>query len=197
MMRVRIRPRSRGGFTLVELMIVVALIGVLASIAIPAFVTYQARSRRAEAFTNLSSLARSYKGYSAESGVFPDMFTESGELQLPDFTTYGLGTAKMPWDNPTQSFFDIVGWQSDGDVFYSYEVNANCVCTLCFTAAAHGDVDGDGLVATLMYVHPQRDANGAVTGECQSYDGFSAPVHNGLAIYDGVGVYVGPTRDDY
>jgi type IV pilus assembly protein PilA len=54
-------PRQLRGFTLIELMIVVAIIGVLASIAIPSFVRFQARARQAEVSTNLKSLYTSMR----------------------------------------------------------------------------------------------------------------------------------------
>jgi type IV pilus assembly protein PilA len=47
---------SRKGFTLIELMIVVAIIGILASIAIPNFLKFQAKSKMAEAKTNLGAI---------------------------------------------------------------------------------------------------------------------------------------------
>jgi type IV pilus assembly protein PilA len=50
------RRRPQSGFTLIELMIVVAIIGILAAIAIPNFVRFQARARQSEANTNLKSL---------------------------------------------------------------------------------------------------------------------------------------------
>jgi len=56
-----LRHRRRKGFTLVELMIVVAVIGLIAALAIPNFIKFQARSKQAEAKANLKALFVSQK----------------------------------------------------------------------------------------------------------------------------------------
>ena len=57
---------SRNGFTLIELMIVVAIIGILAMIAIPNFIKFQCRAKQSEAKSNLKALFQAQKSYFAE-----------------------------------------------------------------------------------------------------------------------------------
>lgn len=185
------RSRGKAGFTLTELMIVVALIGVLAAIAIPSFLDYQARSRRSEAYVNLASIARSQKSFFAEKDTFHD---SENAWPNPALKADGvLSTTKMKWDAESEEHFAELGWHPEGEVFYSYEVNTpldtgvakTCNCTLCFTATAYGDVDGNGSVSAVMYVQPE--GGGACAALFEGFGtptrmGSNAPVYNEVAV---------------
>ena len=62
--------RKAEGFTLIELMIVVAIIGILAAIAIPNFIRFQLRSRAGEGKINLAAIRTAEEGYLAEFGRY-------------------------------------------------------------------------------------------------------------------------------
>nr|AFX67136.1 pilin [Myxococcus sp. 132B01] len=73
----RFNPRNRG-FTLIELMIVVAIIGILAAIAIPNFIKFQARSKQSEAKTNLKALYTAQKSFFSEKDRYSNFANEIG-----------------------------------------------------------------------------------------------------------------------
>ncbi|EGQ7797562.1 pilin [Vibrio parahaemolyticus] len=76
------KQKKQQGFTLIELMIVVAVIGVLASIAIPQYQKYVAKSEVASALATMTGVKTNVEAYAVENGEFPDTGKEN-DLGVP------------------------------------------------------------------------------------------------------------------
>lgn len=91
------KQKKQQGFTLIELMIVVAVIGVLAAIAIPQYQKYVAKAEVAAALASMAGVKTNVEAYTVEYGVFPAA-TESSALGVP--ASIPQGTMAF---NPTAS----------------------------------------------------------------------------------------------
>ncbi len=137
------RMRSRKGFTLVELMIVVAIIGILAAIAIPNFLNFRMKAKTSEAKSNLGAIRSTEVAYFAEYNLYV-----VNQPYTPDHTSMPVGMAvgdKKPWDESTR--FSIIGFAPEGQVYYDYQLEPTGGAGTdgtTFTARARGDLDADG-----------------------------------------------------
>ena len=164
--------KSQSGFSLIELMIVVAIIGILAAIAVPNFQRFQAKARQSEAKSNLAGIYTAEKAFQAEwNQYFEDFrnigyrpegtfryehgFTGGGPVAPVNYT--GAGAAA---GGASVNFSTLAGaWCSAapavsangcsvirGPVAPIAPVGALTPTT--FTAQANGDIDGDAALDT-------------------------------------------------
>ncbi len=156
--------RKQEGFTLIELMIVVAIIGILAAIAIPNFLQYQMKSRQSEAKTNLMAIKTSEVSWQGERGCYltvarwpllavPAAATKNSPQSWfpggagPAVTVAGaagwcVGAAGA---GVTLGTFADVGFQPTGNVLYNYATGTY--------AASHSSCLGPVLVPAANITH--------------------------------------------
>jgi len=152
-MRLR-TPPAQQGFTLIELMITVAIIGILASVAIPSFQLFMLRSKRAEAAANLQSLREVQISYFHEAGVFLTSAPSPALAGFPGVTKQNWKAVRAGFSSAPGTGFDVIGFAPEGATYFDYDTNAVFGAGWSFTAAAYGDLDGDGATSAFLYVYP-------------------------------------------
>ena len=156
------RSRRRAAFTLIELMIVVVILGVLAAIGIPSFMSYVRRAKSSEATAMLSSM------YALASSLFVSERTGQGTQSLvvtscvaePNTLTPGSPAADKQLFTGGPGFNQL-GFRIADYVYFGYGLQSigNAGGITCFTDTsaypsiytftAQGDLDGDGERSTF------------------------------------------------
>src|SRR2546426_8000511 len=166
--------KGQKGFTLIELMIVVAIMGILAAIAIPNFLTYQMKSRQSEGKVNLGAIKTSEIAFQAERGCYlgipavtvaqggivaPAVNTATSGVAWPGAALYGPSavavSAVFCTTGPPVGRFTDIGFVASGVVRFQYVTGGSVVvapipaCTLGPAAASGVAILTDtGFVAT-------------------------------------------------
>jgi type IV pilus assembly protein PilA len=131
-MLIRLRKRGKKGFTLIELMIVVAIIGILAAIAIPNFLRFQAKSKQSEAKTNLKAIFTAETSYFGENNSFANLSTVNYSPVGTRFL-YAYSTGS---DNAGNASYVT---EAQGAPSVGFD-------NVSFTAGAAGNIDNDNTV---------------------------------------------------
>ena len=162
--------KAKKGFTLIELMIVVAIIGILASVAIPAFLKYIRRSKTSEALTNIRKV---YDGQMAYFDI--DHMDRMGNRHSSQFVSASPQPINVPSATSELGNWGGPGWvalqfASDSPVRYRYQSVASGFQTnASFTARAEGDLDGDLSTSLYERVGSINTATGNLVGGAGVY----------------------------
>jgi prepilin-type N-terminal cleavage/methylation domain-containing protein len=179
------RASRTRGFTIIELMIVVGIVGILAAVAIPSFRNYQWKAKRSEAYVNLAALANNQKAFHALHDTF------LGVAPAEPGTALSNVPGSIARDSaPMDAAFVEIGWAAEGRVYFDYDTNsgtlgAGCSCVQCFTSTAYGDIDGDNSQSAIMYVHPDGSGNScrsAMFGYTTPVDATNSPIFDTVAL---------------
>jgi type IV pilus assembly protein PilA len=131
---------NRKGFTLIEVLIVIAIISILAMIAVPAYIGQQKRAARTEAFSNLQNLRLLEEQYFAERGCY---YQEGATPACTDKTITYKGTYADATDGGIEDFLPGFKPGAASSLGYGYSITTDSTgagggTASCFTATATG-----------------------------------------------------------
>jgi prepilin-type N-terminal cleavage/methylation domain-containing protein len=141
------------GFTLVELMIVVVIIGILSSVAIPQFQRMQLRTRTAERDVTANAIMRSVNDYWNQTNRLPG--PDGIVIDLPQNPPNPEIDGKQPFVQ-SLGHWNHVAWKPEGPLYFRYEV-AGSVTAKVLVLTITSDLDKNSQVSSRVITYALKE----------------------------------------
>ena len=138
--KLRQRAQSEKGFTLIELLVVILIIGILAAIALPAFLGQRARAQDTEAKTAARTAQTALETYYTDNQTYD--VDEAGLREIEPALAEGVAADGLAVDAAGQAWEVTVTQEKTGSTFTIAKTDEGAVSRTCTTAGEKGCPDG-------------------------------------------------------
>ena len=160
-----VKSKSNSGFTLIEIMIVIAIVGILAAIAIPNFISYRKKAMIAQAQSELKGIQLAIHDLALDTGFFPsiddpkNVYGEiTGDDEIADLSVPAAGLMSTDgsypgWNGPYLKMTPTDPWGRNYFLDHDYDINGQdyvVIGSLGPNGGSINDYDDDNILVILV-----------------------------------------------
>lgn len=142
--------KEKRAFTLLELMVVIAVVAILAAISLPLYRNYQLKTRFSEGYTNINGIEKAEKGFFAKFSIYVPAPQAPSEPPSPEKKPWPGNWRACNTDPEKSQSWCLLGWVPEGNVYFVYEIGEGTTQLITSTNQPCAQLGSLGFLETLL-----------------------------------------------